>query len=174
MKAGSIFLLLFVALISFSCTKGDLSTVRTDDPASSSAIPNTVNKTVMLQLVNEVRQNGCQCGDTYYNPVPVVSWNNQLEAAAYEHSEDMYTNEYFDHVAPDGSNGGVRIQRAGYNWFTFGENIAAGYRNEKEVVTGWLQSPGHCKNIMNKSFKEMGVARVGNYWTQEFGAKSNQ
>ena len=174
MKATSIFPLLVVALFSFSCTKGDLSTVSTDDSASSSAIPNTVNKTMMLQLVNEVRQKGCQCGDTYYGSVPGVNWNSQLETAAYEHTEDMYTNEYFDHVAPDGSNGGIRIQRAGYNWLAFGENIAAGYRSEKEVVNGWLQSPGHCKNIMNKSFKEMGVARVSNYWTQEFGAKSNQ
>ena len=174
MKITCILLVLGVALFSFSCTKGDLSTVSTDDPGSSSTIPTTVNKTMMLQLVNEMRQKGCQCGDTYYNSVPAVSWNNQLEAAAYEHSDDMYTNGYFDHTAPDGSNGGVRIQRAGYNWFAFGENIAAGYKSEKEVVNGWLQSPGHCKNIMNKSFKEMGVARVGNYWTQEFGAKSNQ
>ena len=74
----------------------------------------------------------------------------------------------------DGSNGGVRIERAGYDWATFGENIAMGYRTEKDVVADWLQSPGHCKNIMNRNFKEMGVARVGNYWTQEFGAKTIQ
>lgn len=131
----------------------------------------SVNKTMMLQLVNEVRKKGCQCGDTYYYPVKEVLWNDQLEKAAYNHSLDMYTNEYFSHVAPDGSNGGVRITRVGYNWKAFGENIAAGYRSEKEVVDGWLSSPGHCKNIMSTNFKEMGVARVGNYWTQEFGSK---
>jgi uncharacterized protein YkwD len=98
-------------------------------------------------------------------------WNDVLEKAAYHHSADMYQNDYFSHTALDGSNGGVRIQRAGYNWMTYGENIAMGYKNERETVEGWLSSPGHCKNIMNRSFKEMGVARVGNYWTQEFGAK---
>ena len=43
----------------------------------------SVNKTLMLQLVNQVRQKGCKCGDTYYYPVQPVKWNNQLEEAAY-------------------------------------------------------------------------------------------
>jgi uncharacterized protein YkwD len=174
MKTTVTFSFLLAALLGLSCTKGEVSndTVVNTEPLST--VPTTVNKTVMLQLINSVRQKGCQCGDTYYNPAPSLTWNNQLEAAAYVHSEDMYTNKYFNHTAPDGSNGGVRIEQAGYNWTTFGENIAMGYKSEKEVLDGWLQSPGHCKNIMNKSFKEMGVARVGTYWTQEFGAKSNQ
>jgi uncharacterized protein YkwD len=46
-----------------------------------------------------------------------------------------------------------------------------GYTTEKQVVDAWLKSPGHCKNIMNKNYKEMGVARVGTYWTQTFGTK---
>jgi len=39
------------------------------------------------------------------------------------------------------------------------------------VIEGWLKSPGHCKNIMSQKYKEMGVARVGNYWTQTFGSQ---
>jgi uncharacterized protein YkwD len=174
MKLPVLFSFVMVCILSVSCTKSKLS----DDSAiaieNPSSVPTTVNKSVMLQLVNDVRKAGCQCGDTYYYPAPAVSWNAQLEAAAYEHSEDMYTNNYFNHTALDGSNGGVRIERAGYDWATFGENIAMGYRTEKDVVNDWLQSPGHCKNIMNRNFKEMGVARVGNYWTQEFGAKTIQ
>ena len=53
----------------------------------------------------------------------------------------------------------------------YGENIATGYTSEREVVDAWIKSPGHCKNIMNKAYKEMGVARVGNYWTQEMASK---
>lgn len=171
MKTTMIFPVLFAASVSFSCTKTDLSDDTSVKSETVSSVSTTVNKAVMLQLVNEVRKKGCQCGDTYYYPAPTITWNNQLEAAAYEHSEDMYTNKYFDHIAPDGSNGGSRIEQAGYNWMTFGENIAVGFRSEKEVLDGWLLSPGHCKNIMNNSFKEMGVARVGTYWTQEFAAK---
>ena len=53
----------------------------------------------------------------------------------------------------------------------YGENIANGYTAERSVVDGWIKSPGHCKNLMNKAYKEMGVAKIGTYWTQEFATK---
>jgi uncharacterized protein YkwD len=134
-------------------------------------VPATLNKSIMLQLVNKVRQTGCKCGDTYYKPVPAVSWNAQLEEAAYNHSLNMQADNFFSHVGPDGARGGRRIEAVGYNWKAYGENIATGYKSEREVVEGWIKSPGHCKNIMNKMYKEMGVARVGNYWTQELASK---
>lgn len=138
---------------------------------TSNGLPATVDRTTMLQLVNEARKKGCQCGDTYYYPAPLLAWNTQLEQAAYNHSTDMARKKFFSHAAPDGSRGGNRIIRAGYNWKTYGENIGQGFKTEKEMVQGWLSSPGHCKNIMNKNFKEMGVARVGTLWTQEFGSR---
>lgn len=137
-----------------------------DDPGSSA----TLNKSVLLQLVNDARKKGCKCGNTYYPPVPALTWNNQLERAAYGHSTDMFRNRYFSHTGSDGSGTGERITNAGYSWRFFGENIAEGYPSEKEVVKGWLSSPGHCANIMSKNYKEMGAARVGDYWTQDFGS----
>lgn len=133
--------------------------------------PRPVNKKLLLQLVNEVRQKGCKCGTTYYPAAPAIAWNNQLEQAALLHSNDMYANGYFSHASKDGSKAGDRIDGIGYRWKTYGENIAFGYRSEKEVVKGWILSPGHCKNIMSKSFREMGVARVGDYWTQVFATR---
>lgn len=131
----------------------------------------TLNKDLMLKLVNEVRQKGCDCGGTYYGPAPALKWNDLLEKAALSHARDMYQKNYFSHTARDGSNAGVRIERAGYSWKTYGENLANGYKSEKEVLDGWLNSSGHCKNIMNKIFKEMGVAKTGSYWVQEFGLR---
>jgi uncharacterized protein YkwD len=83
----------------------------------------------------------------------------------------MYTNNYFNHTGLNGSSAGDRIIAAGYAWRSFGENIAKGYSTEQSVMDGWIRSEGHCKNIMNPGFKEMGVARVGTYWTQEFGSR---
>ncbi len=162
---------LFAVMMLISCQKSELAIEENKMPTGPSATTGSVNKSLMVQLVNDIRKKGCQCGDTYYYPVPSIAWSNQLEAAAFTHSADMFENDFFSHTAPDGSNGGIRIQKAGYSWNTYGENIASGYKSESEVVKGWLESAGHCKNIMNKNFKEMGVARVGNYWTQEFGAK---
>lgn len=132
---------------------------------------NTANKTVLLHLVNDARKKGCNCGDTYYPPVPVLTWNDLLETAAYAHSKDMVQKNFFSHTGSDGSSSSERIGRAGYNWNYYGENIAAGYLSEKDVVDGWLSSPGHCRNIMYQNFKEMGVGRVNNHWTLDFGSR---
>lgn len=131
----------------------------------------TLNKTLLLRLVNDIRSKGCQCGNTYYNAATPLTWNDQLEQAAAAHSNDMQTKRYFGHTSPNGDNAGERIDRAGYSWMAFGENIGMGYRNEAEVVQAWKESPSHCKNLMDKKFKEMGVARTEKYWVQTFGSK---
>lgn len=172
MKAALILIPLLAGVLTNACPKEDADGVpRLVENPILSRLPATVNRSQLLQLVNEVRQRGCRCGDTYYYPVAAVTWNSQLEAAAYTHSSDMYQHQYFSHRAPDGSRGGSRIEQAGYNWTAYGENIGTGYTTEREVVDAWIKSPSHCKNLMNKAYKEMGVARVGNFWTQELAAK---
>lgn len=58
-----------------------------------------------------------------------------------------------------------------YAWTSYGENVANGYTTEQIVMNAWLGSEDHCKNIMNAGFKDIGVGRDGNYWTEEFGSK---
>lgn len=164
-----VFSFLFFLSLFASTAAGQPSSLRHD--SSRAPVPATIDRTKMLRLVNEVRSRGCQCGDTYYPAAPALKWNAQLEAAAYHHSSDMAKNKFFSHKAPDGSRGGARLDRAGYNWKTYGENIGQGYRTEREMLNGWLSSPGHCKNILNKTYTEMGVAKVGTLWTQEFGSQ---
>lgn len=133
--------------------------------------PTPINRTLLLQLVNDARKKGTRCGDAFYPATNPVSWNSKLEMAATVHSNDMYVNNYFSHASRDGKKAGTRLEKLGYNWLSYGENIAFGQRSEREVMQGWLSSPGHCKNIMSKTFKEMGVSRVGDYWTQVFATK---
>ena len=139
--------------------------------ATTPDIVYNVSKSKILQLINNVRQTGCNCGATSMPPVALVAWNDKLAKAAYDHSVEMNANDYFSHTGLNGSNAGQRITAAGYTWKTWGENIANGYTTEQAVVSGWLSSEGHCKNIMGVNFKEMGVGRQGNYWTQVFAAK---
>lgn len=168
MNINMILILIISTILSFSCTKETPAEL----PAHTvTAVPQSLNKTKMLQLVNKMRQQGCQCGSTYYSPVAPLTWNDQLEVAALAHSKDMQAKKYFSHTSPDGSGAGDRIERAGYNWMAFGENIGQGYKDEEEVVAAWKSSPSHCKNIMDGKFKEMGVAKAGEYWTQTFGAR---
>ncbi|HUC81085.1 MAG TPA: CAP domain-containing protein [Flavisolibacter sp.] len=160
-------MLSFLFVLAIACSKP----VDSSGPATPAADGSAVNKSLLLQLVNDVRKNGCQCGDTWYPPAPAVTWNDLLEKAAQNHSRDMYQNNYFSHTSKDGNKAGYRLRQVGYNWMSYGENIAMGFKNEKDVVAGWISSPGHCKNIMNKTYKEMGVAKTGEYWTQNFGSR---
>ena len=160
MKTTKIFILLFLLFAISSCNKEEVIPVQN--------APQTVDEGKMLSLVNEWRLKGCNCGSTYFPPVNAVVWNDNLELAAYNHSKDMDDKNFFSHTGSDGSDAGDRLDRVNYAWQTYGENIANGYTSEEAVVKGWIESEGHCKNIMNANFQQMGVAKSGSYWTQVF------
>lgn len=109
-------------------------------------------------------------------PAPPMTWNDALELAAIGHATDMSEKNYFSHTSKDGRGMEDRIVFAGYYFkgyksFTAGENIAVGQQNIAEVMTGWFKSEGHCKNLMNPAFREVGVARIHDYWVQDFGGR---
>lgn len=126
-------------------------------------------KQEMLDQVNRLRASGCNCGRKYMPPVKPLTWNLRLEKAALAHAKDMEINDFFDHHGSNGSSVGDRADKAGYAWQSVGENIAWGYGSFKETLLGWKDSPGHCRNIMNPSYTEMGVASTGDFWVQDFG-----
>ncbi|MFH8574914.1 CAP domain-containing protein [Streptomyces zaomyceticus] len=100
--------------------------------------------------------------------------NATLTKAAQGHSDDMAARDFFDHTNPDGAGPGERVTSAGYPWSTYGENIAMGQSSPEQVMESWMNSPGHRANILNCSFKEIGVgihSEGGPYWTQVFGAR---
>ncbi|MFE2629720.1 CAP domain-containing protein, partial [Streptomyces sp. NPDC059374] len=98
-----------------------------------------------------------------------------LDKSAQRHSEDMAARGFFDHTNPDGADPGQRITAAGYRWSTYGENIAMGQQTPEAVMKSWMNSPGHRANILNCSFKDIGIGvhegPSGPWWTQNFGAK---
>ena len=166
------------AICFFSCEKNSSDvkptnkTDTTDGTSNNSKVATGLDNAAMLQMVNNVRATGCTCGTTTMPAVAPLTWNDVLAAAALAHSQDMNTTGDFSHNSSDGTSFSDRITAAGYtNWRALGENIAYGYTTEQAVFNGWIQSEGHCKNIMNASFKEMGAAKAGTYWTQDFGAK---
>jgi uncharacterized protein YkwD len=131
-----------------------------------------------LYRINLTRQKGCNCGIRYYPPAVPLTWNNDLEDAAAGHARDMARHDYFDHTSRDGRSMGDRILSAGYAYkgfksYAVGENIAAGQQSIAEVMDGWFKSEGHCKNLMNPDFKEVGAALYKNYWVQDFGGRES-
>lgn len=126
----------------------------------------------VLNLVNQARANSRMCGTTFFDAAGELQWNEKLFNAAFSHSTDMATNNFFSHTGANGSSLGERVSKAGYKWSSLGENIAAGYPTADSVIQGWLNSPGHCANLMKANATELGVANVrsetanfGMYWT---------
>jgi uncharacterized protein YkwD len=153
--------ILFSLLLLSSCDGGDDNEV----PAGN------IDKTKLLSLVNDLRQKGCNCGTEAMPAVGKLTWNDILEKAAVKHSTDMETNNFFDHTSSDGTTFSARITAAGYSGTIWGENIAKGYTTEQEVFNGWFGSAGHCKNMMDSRFKDIGVGKSGIYWTMDLGSK---
>jgi uncharacterized protein YkwD len=125
----------------------------------------------VLALVNEARSTPTDCGGRVgVQPAThVLVLESRLGAAAQKHSEDMDEHGFIGHVGSDGSTLEDRLAREGYAWWTIGENVAYGFSTPESVMSAWLSSPGHCANIMNASFLELGVGRSSGYWTQVFG-----
>jgi uncharacterized protein YkwD len=131
--------------------------------------------TRVLQLVNDIRSKGTRCGEKSFGPAPPVQLSGTLDGVASEHALDMARHDYFEHVDLQGRSPAERLRATGYRERLVGENIAYGPTTADEVVAGWLHSPGHCENIMDPRFVEMGLAlapgqgaRRGLYWDQEF------
>ncbi|MDB6142258.1 MAG: hypothetical protein JWP80_1302 [Pseudomonas sp.] len=132
----------------------------------------------LLDMINAARRQPRQCGGQSFAASSPLSWNPTLAAAAQSHTRNMANNNFFDHQDKDGHTPGDRAELAGYAGRQIGENIAAGQDTPRKVVDGWLASPGHCANLMNPGFRELGAAYAvdpksdaGIYWTAMFGAQ---
>ncbi len=114
----------------------------------------------ILRQVNAIRAAGATCGSQRHEPAPPLEWNDILQRAALLHTRDMVARGTLSHTGADDSDIGQRMSREGYNWSNAGENIAAGQRSTAEAIQSWLRSPGHCSNMMNQRFTEIGVSSV--------------
>src|SRR5262249_18310563 len=120
----------------------------------------------VLTLVNQQRA---------ANGLAPLTRNSALDSAASQHSSDMAASKTLSHTGSDGSSPGQRINAAGYYWYTYGENVAAGQSSAQAVMDAWMSSSGHRANILSPDFKDIGIAVVyragstyGYYWTQDF------
>jgi uncharacterized protein YkwD len=134
--------------------------------ASRPAIRNAV-----LCLVNQQRA---------AHGLPRLRGSADLTRSAQGWSDEMLASRTFSH----GSDFAARIADAGYRWSVVGENIATGFSTARAVVRAWMASTGHCQNILNPSYRSLGVGitrdsmrgarRGAAIWTQDFGLHAAQ
>jgi len=147
----------------------------------STAIPTEVDEKELesFRLLNELRASGytCPSGTTFSpNPEPLL-WDCRLWKASYLHSKDMSTNNYFSHTSFDGRSFVTRGNEQ--NISPASENIAAGSSTAQRTLEQFMNSDGHCRNMMNPSMRlfAMGysydpTATYRHYWTQNFARAS--
>lgn len=124
----------------------------------------------MLALVNNLRAD---------NGIAPVTLNAELNLAAFNHSYDMASNNYFSHTGLNGSTFSERVTLSGYTGSPRGENIAAGNSLVVNTFNQWVNSSGHLNNMLNSNADEMGIGHASysgstytHYWTQIFGKGS--
>lgn len=102
------------------------------------------------------------------NGVETLTYNSELGRAAMTHACDMMTNDFFAHRGTDGSNSQARVRRAGYRDCIVAENIAWGYPRPEQIISGWMSSDGHRRNMLHPRMEEFGIGVTmgprGPYW----------
>ena len=126
----------------------------------------------ILQLVNAQRAKGATCGDETFGKAPAIKMHPALRCAARVHSADMAANDFFGHTNQQGEAPWDRMEHAGYQWGGAGENIAGGQGTPEDAMRSWMNSPGHCSNIMNPGYVHFGIGYIdgANLWTQTFAS----
>lgn len=127
--------------------------------------PANPDKIKLLQLINDYRTAGQNCGGTNYGSTHKVTWNDTLALVAQKHSNEMKANDKLSHFGTNGSSVDDRISAEGYVYTYFAENLLKGGTTEQEAVEAWKNSKAHCINLMDSRIKEIGVATSGPYWT---------
>jgi len=112
---------------------------------------------------------------SYINPDKIIEYTNQyrlqegkeplilndnLTQAALSKAQDMFTDNYWAHISPDGTEPWYFIAQSGYEYAHAGENLARDFKDPQSVVDAWIDSPSHRKNILESDFEEIGVAVV--------------
>lgn len=86
--------------------------------------------------------------------------NQDLAEAALAKGQDMFTDQYWSHTAPDGTEPWNFIRQSGYKYQVAGENLARDFSNTESMISAWMASPTHRANIMNSKYNEIGIAVI--------------
>ena len=135
----------------------------TQAPKQSTAAPNTSAANEILNLVNKERA---------ANGLSALKLDTALSNVAQAKAQDMYNKKYFSHTSPTYGSPFDMMKSFGISYRTAGENIAKGQKTPAAVMSAWMNSDGHRKNILGSGYTKLGVGYVNaggtTYWVQMF------
>lgn len=150
-----------------STSKPDNNTGSDSNNSGSTNQGSTSFAAYQQEVVNLVNKERAKYG------LSALKSNSSLANVATIKSQDMVNKNYFSHTSPTYGSPFDMMKQFGISYKTAGENIAMGQKTPSEVVTAWMNSEGHRKNILSSSFTQIGVGVAKNangqlYWTQMF------
>lgn len=92
--------------------------------------------------------------------LPALQANDTLFAAAEQKAKDMIENDYWAHVAPDGTEPWYFFSNSGYSYRYAGENLARDFSNPQAAVEAWMASPSHRDNLLSSKYRDIGIAVI--------------
>ena len=177
-RAGLLGALLLAAL---TCACGGNGTATSTGsgfgtPSTASTCNLPALQSQLLTDINQLRAQARSCNSGgSFGATAAVSWNDKLFTAATAHNTDMATRNYFNHDSPEGVSMDQRVTAAGYAWSAVAENIGFGQADVAAILATWIASDGHCANIMNPVYREVGLSCVRsasgtNFWTMNLAS----
>jgi uncharacterized protein YkwD len=123
-----------------------------DNPVGNLSSRQVLNVEAIITLTNNARA---------LNGLPPLRANLLLNTIAESRAKDMLEKQYFAHVSPTGQQASDIAQSVGYQYKIIAENIGSGvFYTNKKIVDGWMQSPGHRRNILSPEVEEIGAAAL--------------
>lgn len=113
-----------------------------------------INPLVVVELTNKERK---------VQNLPPLKLNQKLNEAAQAKATDMFSHNYWAHVSPTGVEPWYFITNASYQYHHAGENLARDFSNPTDIVTAWMASPTHKRNLLDPRYQDIGVAVVDGY-----------
>lgn len=141
---------LSVIVVGFSLLLNSLSLL----PEKYETILGFASSITPSQVVEQTNAQRAQQG------LPPLTMNAKLNQAAMAKAQDMMADQYWAHVAPDGTQPWSFIRNAGYSYKVAGENLARDFVNTNDMMAAWMASPTHRANIVSNRYTEIGIAVI--------------
>jgi len=115
------------------------------------AIASEITPQTIFKLTNDARAK---------HGLAPLTYSQSLEQAAIAKTQDMVTQEYFDHIGPNGQTPWAIMDKVGYQYEYGGENLAVGFSSAEDMVQAWLDSPSHRQNLLEQNFNDIGITAL--------------
>jgi uncharacterized protein YkwD len=145
-------------LIQFEGTKEAQLPSKVDMPGALRVVGNILNvnntklsKDSLISLTNKERKDN--------GNLEALKDNQLLDLTAEKKLQDMFDNQYFEHISSKGVGVGNLADEVGYEYILIGENLAMGnFKDDTSLMDAWMASAGHRANILNKNYTDIGMA----------------